>query len=88
MLFFTTGIIDFNIKKVKDKYTYLFLTSTVDFTGEITMHGGGAGPVSPFTVSGLEPGMEYCVYAVVTNGAYDTATEVSQSKGLICSAGV
>jgi hypothetical protein len=56
-------------------------------SGEISMHTGGADPVPPFVISGLEPGAEYCVYAVVTNGVYSSATEVSQSLGLVCTAG-
>lgn len=55
--------------------------------GEIKMHGSGTDALSPFVITGLEPGEEYFVYAVVTNGVYDAATEVSASQGLACSAG-
>ena len=47
--------------------------------GPLTRHDAGAQPASPFTVSGLEPGKTYHVYAVVTDAAYAEATEVSAS---------
>ena len=56
--------------------------------GEIVMHDGGGDPVSPFTITGLDPSAGYYVYAVVTNGEYDSATEVSASIGVVAVSGV
>jgi hypothetical protein len=72
------------------KYIYFFTKKRINGIagGGITMHSGGADPVSPYTINGLEPGSEYCVYAVVTNGEYSSATEVSASIGVVAMAGV
>ena len=45
----------------------------------IMRHDAGADTVSPFTISGLEPGANYSIYAVVTDAEYDNALTVSQS---------
>ncbi len=57
-------------------------------TGDIVRVDGGADPVSPYTLSGLEPGVEYFAYAVVTEKAYAEATTVSIARSAICTAGV
>lgn len=56
--------------------------------GEIVSYNGGADPSLPYTITGLEPGVEYYIYAVVTDGEYSTATVVSASLGVIAAAGV
>jgi hypothetical protein len=56
--------------------------------GEIRRISGGSEPVSPFTISGLAPGSEYFLYAVLTDSEFKTATEVSASAGVIVTAGV
>ncbi len=81
----------FNIKGGgADKYLYIFTKKrTESFAdGELVMHSVGEQPVSPCTVTGLEPGAGYCVYAAVTNGEYSAATEVSASIGVIARAGI
>jgi len=72
------------------KHIYFFTKKQVNgmAAGKITSHDGGADPVSPFTITGLEPSTGYYIYAVVTNGEYDSATEVSESLGLISSSGI
>jgi len=53
----------------------------------ISRHDAGADPVSPFTITGLETGMNYIIYAVVTDAQYDTALTVSQSAAASSVAG-
>ncbi len=55
--------------------------------GEIKMHDGGKNTQSPFTITGLEPGAEYAVYAVLTDGKYDEAQQVSASIGTVTTCG-
>ncbi len=54
--------------------------------GKFRRYDGGAGTPSPFTVTGLEPGMEYFVYAVATEAAYPEATACSASESALCAA--
>jgi len=72
------------------KHIYFFTKKQVMnmAAGEITIHDGGADPSSPFTISALEPGAAYYIYAVITNADYDNATEVSASAGVTASSGV
>lgn len=53
----------------------------------VTLHAAGADPVSPFTVTGLEPGVLYSLYAVVTDEAYENAKTVSPSAAAVSAAG-
>jgi hypothetical protein len=55
--------------------------------GPLARHDAGANPPSPFTVTGLEPGKTYHVYAVVTDAAYDGAAEISASSAAVSVAG-
>ncbi len=45
------------------------------------------GATSPLTLSGLEPGADYHVYAVITEGPYETAQTVSASVAASAKAG-
>lgn len=45
------------------------------------------GAASPVTLAGLEPGAEYHVYVVITEGAYDAAKTVSASVAATAKAG-
>ena len=45
------------------------------------------GAASPLTLSGLEPGADYHVYAVITDGPYDVARTVSASVAASVKAG-
>ncbi|TAL39063.1 MAG: hypothetical protein EPN93_03030 [Spirochaetes bacterium] len=56
-------------------------------TGSLERHDGGANCASPFIVTGLNPGMEYFVYALVTDKAYHEAMLVSESVGMLTTAG-
>ena len=53
----------------------------------IARHDAGADPASPFIITGLEPGTEYHVFAIVTDAAYDEARTVSQSVAAGCISG-
>lgn len=53
----------------------------------ISKHVAGETPSSPFTISGLESGAQYYIYAVVTDAEYSSAKTVSQSVAALCSAG-
>jgi hypothetical protein len=72
------------------KHVIFFAQKIVDGEGgpEITMYEAGANTASPFTISGLEPGATYFVYAVVTDNAYANAITVSASVSASASAGV
>lgn len=56
-------------------------------TAEIKRHEAGANPASPFTITGLEPGEAYLVYAVVTDNAYADAKTVSAALSAAATAG-
>ena len=45
--------------------------------GSISLYQAGPAPSSPFTITGLEAGAEYFVYAIVTNADYANAESVS-----------
>ncbi len=47
-------------------------------------YDGGVDTVTPFTITGLEAGQEYFVYAVVTDEAYGTATKNSEAETGSC----
>ncbi|PKL18216.1 MAG: hypothetical protein CVV49_07110 [Spirochaetae bacterium HGW-Spirochaetae-5] len=53
----------------------------------ISRHDAGADPVSPFTITGLESGASYSIYAVVTDAEYGSAMTVSQSVAAVSVAG-
>ncbi|HON78436.1 MAG TPA: hypothetical protein PK544_08105 [Spirochaetota bacterium] len=54
---------------------------------EVTVHPMGADAASPITVTGLEPGAAYDLYAVLTDAEYTAATQSSASKGAAVTAG-
>ena len=53
----------------------------------ISRHDAGTDPVSPFTITGLEAGADYSIYAVVTDAEYDNAATVSQSVAAVTTVG-
>ncbi len=53
----------------------------------ITRYNAGADAVSPFTITGLETGADYFIYAVVTDAVYENALTVSQSVAASSKAG-
>lgn len=57
------------------------------YRGALIRHDAGAGAVSPVVISGLEPGAEYALYAVVTDYEYAHATTVSASASATAAAG-
>lgn len=74
----------------QDRHVYFFTKQRSGniASGDLTMHSAGLSPASPYTITGLEPGAEHCVYISVTNNEYNSATEVSASLGVIASAGI
>lgn len=54
---------------------------------KFTRYDAGANPSSPYTITGLESGAQYYIYAVVTDAQYDTALTVSQSVAALATAG-
>jgi len=50
-----------------------------EFQSDIKLYNTGAYTASPVTISGLEPGAEYHIYAIVTDKRYDDAAKVSGS---------
>lgn len=55
------------------------IVTDLDERPAITRHDAGGDAVSPFTITGLEPGTVYHVHAVVTDSDYDSAVTVSAS---------
>lgn len=53
----------------------------------VSRHDAGADPASPFTISGLEAGANYHIYAIVTDAHYESASTVSQSVAASSKAG-
>ena len=53
----------------------------------VSRHDAGADARSPFTITGLEPGAGYHVYAVVTDAEYEKASTVSVSAAAVTVAG-
>ncbi len=47
--------------------------------GKMLRHDAGANAASPFTLTGLEPGKDYFIYAILTDAAYADAKELSAS---------
>lgn len=56
--------------------------------GLIKRYSPDAPGAQVYRLSGLEPGAEYFVYAVLTDAAYNVAKDVSASAGLTATAGV
>jgi len=53
-------------------------------SGELARIEAGMETASPFTLSGLEPGGEYFIYAAVTEKAYSESLMVSSSRCAVC----
>jgi len=53
---------------------------------QITRHDAGANPCTPYTITGLESGAQYYIYAVVTDAQYDAALTVSRSAAALSTA--
>jgi hypothetical protein len=53
----------------------------------VTRHDAGADAVSPFTITGLETGAQYFIYAVITDNQYDSALTISSSVSASATAG-
>lgn len=56
-------------------------------TGTVSLVNGGVNPVSPYTISGLEPGMNYTVHAMLADNEYAAAVSVSGSLSAVSAAG-
>ncbi len=54
----------------------------------ISMHDAGADPSSPFTISGLLPGVEYFIYAIAADADYASAETVSAAVCVRAAAGM
>lgn len=69
----------------------IFFSQKIDAgkeTSEIKRHEAGPNPASPFTIIGLEPGVSYFIYAVVTDNAYANANTASVALSVPATAGV
>lgn len=67
----------------------IFTQKMVNGMGEARLKRFDAGAgVSSFTVTGLSPGVEYCVYGVFSDAPFVEATVVSESAGVVATAGV
>jgi len=69
----------------------IFFSQKIDAgkeTAEIKRHEADPNPASPFTITGLEPGVSYFIYAVVTDNTYANATTVSTALSVPATAGV
>ena len=53
----------------------------------IAMYEAGADPVSPFSITGLEPGAEYHVYAIIADADYANAVTISAAAVITTAAG-
>jgi hypothetical protein len=56
-------------------------------SSEIRMHEAGVNPTAPFTITGLDPGVSYIIYAVITDNVYASARTVSESRSAEATAG-
>ena len=63
------------------------IVTDLDARPVIMRHDAGEGTASPFTITGLEPGVQYHVHAVVTDAVYDDAVTLSASVAATASAG-
>jgi hypothetical protein len=55
--------------------------------GELRKFDGGAASGGSFVLTGLEPGAEYHVYALLVDAVYDEASMASESSSAACRAG-
>lgn len=71
------------------RYVVFFVQKITDgkVTDEIRTIEAGVNPSSPFRISGLEPGAEYFVYAIITDNMYSSAATASASVSMRATAG-
>ena len=72
------------------EYVVFFVQRILDgnATDDIRTFEAGINPASPFTITGIVPGAEYFVYAVLADGDYASAKAVSASVSMRVTAGV
>lgn len=68
---------------------HLFIKKRTDglSSGDLIRYSVNRESVSPYTISKLEPGSEYFIYAVLTDWDYSASTQVSASAGITAQAG-
>ncbi len=69
------------------RFIHFFAKKTGDNEATMKRFSPGSGAASPYTISGLDAGADYFVYAVLTDKDYREATEVSSSVGVPAKAG-
>ncbi|MBN2403110.1 MAG: hypothetical protein JXN64_12010 [Spirochaetes bacterium] len=72
------------------RYIVFFVQRILDenVTDDIRTYKADLNPASQFTITGLEPGAEYFVYAILANSEYASAEGVSASVSMRATAGV
>ncbi|MBN2041374.1 MAG: hypothetical protein JW864_15140 [Spirochaetes bacterium] len=73
----------------EQRHVIFFVQRIIDGkpANSIAMYESGADPASPFSITGLEPGAEYHVYAIAADADYANAGNISAAASLTTTAG-
>ena len=84
-------ICEFSLPQSQEQRHVIFFAQRIEngrATDTISMHEAGADPSSPYTITGLEPGAEYFVHAIVADADYANSEAVSAAVSIRTFAGV